>query len=158
MCQLQIHCCEHNINVSGFKRAVVQWLSFVYLPQQNTSHYMHGKGSSIKDVLAKTDILDPPLYNIVVWPTPHLPHLGRLDRIERKSVRNAKYIAIRKPVDGEGGVGLQYGLPKRQKKVLKAHFFVSGRPVDGRPPRPRTFTLADTPLPSFDRTSLLDGP
>jgi len=58
------------------------------------------KGSSIKDVLAKSDFLDtlpPP-----VWQTPPL---------------DPKYIAIRTPVGG-GGFGLQYGLPKRQKKLF----------------------------------------
>jgi len=42
------------------------------------------------------------------------------DRIERKNVRNAKYIAIRTKIycDPWGG-GLQYKLPKHQKKYLK---------------------------------------
>jgi len=70
-----------------------------------------------------------------------------------------KYIAIR----GGVGVGLQYGLPKRQKNCFSGHKKVflakkcfSGRPIDGRPPP--TLAVRGHPLwPTPFQLDVFDG-
>jgi len=124
------------------------------------------KGHPSKRSVAKTDFLDPPCWTSSVWQTPP-PHLGRPDvRIERKNVRNAKYIAIRTKIYCDpdqnllrstgGGVGLQYGNVKKNYLVkifffLAKFVFFSGCPADGRllPVRGRPlWPTPPRPLPS----------
>jgi len=99
-------------------------------------------------------------------PTKNCPPLPiwdvRTDRIEQKSVRNAKLIYSDPDQNilrsRGGGVPDSNTVYRNTQKINFWGFFLDVRLMaDPPPPRPRSSTLADTPPLPFDRTSLMDG-
>jgi len=85
-------------------------------------------GSSIKDVLAKTD--SPPLATcptFFVWKTPP-PRPRTSDPYCAKNVRNATYFAIRTTVDGEVGVSSESEIQNISSKSSEIDAVFKGRP------------------------------